>query len=49
MILRQHFVGDYAYVVGWGRTQHGVATTPSLLQVIVLDISGPAVLLYCRK
>ena len=33
MITRQHFVGQYAYVVGWGRTQHGVAATPSLLQV----------------
>ena len=32
-IPRQHFVGQYAYVVGWGRTQHGVAATPSLLQV----------------
>ena len=32
-IFRQHFVGHYAYVVGWGRTQHGVAQTPSLLQV----------------
>ena len=31
--LRQHFVGQYAFVVGWGRTEHGVAQTPSLLQV----------------
>ena len=31
--LRQHFVGHYAFVVGWGRTEHGVAQTPSLLQV----------------
>ena len=36
--LRQHFVGQYAYVVGWGRTQHGVAATPSLLQVIIIII-----------
>ena len=31
--LRQHFVGQFAFVVGWGRTEHGVAQTPSLLQV----------------
>ena len=36
--LRQHFVGQYAYVVGWGRTQHGVAATPSLLQVIIIIV-----------
>ena len=30
---KQHFVGQYAFVVGWGRTEHGVAQTPSLLQV----------------
>ena len=29
---KQHFVGQYAFVVGWGRTEHGVAQTPSLLQ-----------------
>ena len=30
---KQQFVGQYAFVVGWGRTEHGVAQTPSLLQV----------------
>ena len=36
--LRQHFVGQYAFVVGWGRTEHGVAQTPSLLQVSVSGV-----------
>ena len=31
---KQQFVGQYAFVVGWGRTEHGVAQTPSLLQVM---------------
>jgi len=36
--LRQQFVGHYAYVVGWGRTQHGVAQTPSLLQEVRVQV-----------
>jgi len=40
--LRQQFVGQYAYVVGWGRTKHGVAQTPSLLQEVQVQVISAA-------
>ena len=33
-MFRQQFVGEFASVIGWGRTEHGVSQTPSLLQVV---------------
>ncbi|XP_023345140.1 serine proteinase stubble isoform X2 [Eurytemora carolleeae] len=36
--FRQQFVGEFASVIGWGRTEHGVSQTPSLLQEVKVQV-----------